>query len=330
MGWESTSVFQVLIVQGSTGSGVFVYSPSPGAGNLIASIAAAGGTDHFGNVYRAGIVSYSAAGASIAELVAGQVQFGQAADPTLGSLVSSAGVLNLISSTTGVADSVGEITIYSKNASPSGAPLLRAGHFEALLSSQFDLGLTVTGGLTADTETITGSVAGAPMLQVTDAVANSNPAVRVQAANAINQLFFGGLLAGDTNNRLVLRVDASSNAEIAFGPGNGSTDSFITRAAAHLLAVNGADLDVNTVGRGLRVAEGTNAKQGTAVLVAGVVTVANTSVTANSRIFTGCAVPGGTPGGLFVSAITAGTGFTIKSTSGGDTSTVAYEIIEPG
>lgn len=80
---------------------------------------------------------------------------------------------------------------------------------------------------------------------------------------------------------------------------------------------------------GFRATEGANAKQGTAVLVAGTVTVANTSVTAVSRIFLTSQVDGGTVGFLRVSARTAGTSFTITSSSATDTSTVAFEIFEP-
>ena len=90
------------------------------------------------------------------------------------------------------------------------------------------------------------------------------------------------------------------------------------------------NVDVTAAGSGLRVAEGANAKQGTAVLVAGTVTVANTSVTANSRIMLTTQVPGGTAGFLVVSARVAGTSFTILSSNVADTSTVAYEIFEPG
>lgn len=47
--------FKALIVNaGTNGSGVFVYSPFPGPGNLIASIAGAAGTDAFGNPYGQG------------------------------------------------------------------------------------------------------------------------------------------------------------------------------------------------------------------------------------------------------------------------------------
>jgi hypothetical protein len=93
------------------------------------------------------------------------------------------------------------------------------------------------------------------------------------------------------------------------------------------IAVSG-DVAVTQAGSGLRVKEGANAKQGTAVLVAGAVTVANTSVTATSRILVTSQVDGGTPGWLRVSARVAGTSFTITSSSGTDTSTVAWEMFE--
>lgn len=82
-------------------------------------------------------------------------------------------------------------------------------------------------------------------------------------------------------------------------------------------------------GQGFKVKEGSNAKMGTATLVAGTVTVSNTSVTANSRIFLTSNADGGTPGFLRVSARSASTSFTITSSSGTDTSTVAWLILEP-
>lgn len=82
-------------------------------------------------------------------------------------------------------------------------------------------------------------------------------------------------------------------------------------------------------GQGFKVKEGANAKMGIATLVAGTVTVSNTSVTANSRIFLTSNVDGGTPGFLRVSATVVGTSFTITSSSGTDTSKVAWEIREP-
>ena len=71
---------------------------------------------------------------------------------------------------------------------------------------------------------------------------------------------------------------------------------------------------------------------GQATLVAGtkvVNTAPATFVTANTRIFLGVHTPGGTPGWLQVSARSAGTSFTILSSSGTDTSVVDYWMVEP-
>lgn len=103
----------------------------------------------------------------------------------------------------------------------------------------------------------------------------------------------------------------------------------LTRTSTGAYSVIGADLRVGTVGRGLRVAEGANGKMNRATLVGGTVTVANTSVTATSEIFAFCQTPGGTPGWLRCSARVAGTSFTILSSSGTDTSVIAWQIFEP-
>lgn len=91
-----------------------------------------------------------------------------------------------------------------------------------------------------------------------------------------------------------------------------------------------ADWSVKTAGKGLRVAEGSNAKQGlSAAMVAGTVTVANTSITANSRIMLTRQDGGTNPGAVYVSARVVATSFTIVSTNAGDTGQVAYQIFEP-
>ena len=52
------SVFFIIYIVGAKG-GLFVYSPTAGAGNLVASIAGMAGTDKYGNAYLAGVVSYN-------------------------------------------------------------------------------------------------------------------------------------------------------------------------------------------------------------------------------------------------------------------------------
>jgi hypothetical protein len=111
--------------------------------------------------------------------------------------------------------------------------------------------------------------------------------------------------------------------QVVFGTGGSDTPVTITPATG--------TIDISLAGGGLRVAEGANAKQGTAVLNGTTaVVVTNTSVTANSRIFLTINTPAGTPGSPYVSAVVAATSFSIKSTGAADTSTVAYEIFEPG
>lgn len=69
-------------------------------------------------------------------------------------------------------------------------------------------------------------------------------------------------------------------------------------------------------------------RAGAATLVAGAVTVGNTSVTTGTLIFLTRSVTGGTLGHLSYT-ISAGTSFTINSSSATDTSTVNWLLIEP-
>lgn len=92
-----------------------------------------------------------------------------------------------------------------------------------------------------------------------------------------------------------------------------------------------SDVEITVAGKGLRVKEGSNAKQGTSTLVAGTVTVSNTSVTANSRILLTVQSLGTVtaPKAIAVTARTASTSFTITSEDATDTSVVAWQIFEP-
>ncbi len=135
-----------------------------------------------------------------------------------------------------------------------------------------------------------------------------------------------------------LQFNAGAGGASAGTPGPGGIIQFFTASTTSLLErlrinstqllVTTADVVINTLGNGLQIKSGTNARIGTAILAAGTVTVANTTVTANSRIFLTSNTDGGTPGWLRVSAKVNNTSFTITSSSGTDTSTVAWVIIE--
>jgi hypothetical protein len=68
---------------------------------------------------------------------------------------------------------------------------------------------------------------------------------------------------------------------------------------------------------------------GLATLVAGTVTVSSGIVLSGSKILTGRMTPGGTLGHLAVPTITPGTSFVVTSSSGSDTSVIAYLILNP-
>lgn len=55
MGWTSQYFTTIIIEGNSPQTGIFIYGGAPGAGNLIGSWAAQGGTDPYGNVYPTGI-----------------------------------------------------------------------------------------------------------------------------------------------------------------------------------------------------------------------------------------------------------------------------------
>jgi hypothetical protein len=91
------------------------------------------------------------------------------------------------------------------------------------------------------------------------------------------------------------------------------------------------DVQMDVAGRGLIIREGSNARMGVATLVGGTVTVANTSVTANTRIQVTVQSLGTvtTPKAVAVTARSVGTSFTLTSSDATDTSVVAWELKEP-
>jgi hypothetical protein len=70
----------VVIITGGAGSGLFVYSPSPGVGNLVASITGASGTDQYGNAYGSGLNIGNQAAAHFGVSNAGDVFIANASD----------------------------------------------------------------------------------------------------------------------------------------------------------------------------------------------------------------------------------------------------------
>jgi hypothetical protein len=150
-------------------------------------------------------------------------------------------------------------------------------------------------------------------------------ALRMDGAGSSTR-YLASQVSSDTNLRFTCDVSGTFN----WGSGSASRDTTLQRTAANMLSVLTADLRIGTVGKGLRIAEGSNAKMGTATLNGTTaVVVSTTAVTASSRIFLTIQTPGGTPASPYVSAVSAGTSFSIKSTGASDTSVVAWMLVEP-
>lgn len=202
-------------------------------------------------------------------------------------------------------------------------------------------GGTITGALT-----ITGSFPAGGALHVKNtAAAPTDHTVIVEGVGATDRAM-GFLVTGETNDRH--NMDLGGKHQWGNG-GAGTPDTNLFRASADNLQTddyfvmpngqsngnfaifgNGATaLDLGSAGGGTAIKEGSNARMGTLVLTGATpVVVANTSVTATTRIFLTANVPGGTPGHFWVSARTAGTSFSVTGTAG-DTSTLAYRLDEP-
>lgn len=153
--------------------------------------------------------------------------------------------------------------------------------------------------------------------------ATTNPTNKVASQNSTD-IVQATAVTGDSVDRHT--VDASGKS--SWGSGTAAADISLGRGAANRLDLLTSNFAINTVGYGLEIAEGSNAKMGTATLASGSATVSTTAVTSNSRIYLTAQNSSGTPGFLHVGTITAGTSFTIVSSSNTDTSTVAWMIVD--
>lgn len=133
-------------------------------------------------------------------------------------------------------------------------------------------------------------------------------------------------VTGDAFDRFALFADGS----LRWGDGTSTPgDVSLSYTDTNDISIDSGNLRFGTTGYGVQFQETTNGRMGTTTLVGGTKVVANTSVTASSRIFLTCQTASGTQGFLRVAAKVAGTSFTITSTSTTDTSVIAWVIFEP-
>lgn len=223
--------------------------------------------------------------------------------PTFGAVTLTTdvtGTLPVANGGTGVTSSTGTVAVVLSNTPTLVTPVLGAatGTSINLSSTATVVGLVNSGNITNNA---------------------SNAGIEHGAKAAANTPFIDFNSSGNSNDYDVRIIASGGTGSV----GNG--DLTITSATVK----PSGQMALQTVGKGISIKEGTNAKMGTAVLVAGAVVVNTTAVTATSRIFLTSNADGGTPGFQRVSARTASTSFTITSSNGADTSTVAWILFEP-
>jgi hypothetical protein len=186
---------------------------------------------------------------------------------------------------------------------------------------KFDSGITVSSaGATAATRYIGGTTSGPPnattvAFSVGDYVVDQTGKIWICTTAgapgtwtaAGSGLTAGGVLSGTYPN-----------------PGFAAAPSFTGTLTS------AGSVDISVAGQGLKIATGSNAKMGSGTLSSGTVSVVNSSVTSSFHVFLTDTSASGF-GALAVSALSAGTGFTVVSSVGAtDNSTFNYLIVEPG
>lgn len=141
----------------------------------------------------------------------------------------------------------------------------------------------------------------------------------------------GGFVFNENAADIDCRIEGDTNANLFFTDASTDRVGIGTATPSTLLHVNGALTSGNitqTVAALLSITSGTNQRAGNATLVAGTITVNNTTVTANTIVMLTRKTSGGTIGTAITYTVTAATSFTITSDSVLDTSTFSYLLIE--
>jgi hypothetical protein len=167
-------------------------------------------------------------------------------------------------------------------------------------------------------------------LHVYQGTSNSNGQLQVGGGATVGlQLSFESIGSGRSTLSSINNAGGSNNQiHIGFGAvASGVPSSTAVYFDQNLVSHFSSDVLIEGLGAGISVKEGANGRMGTATLVGGTITVANTTVTANTRVFISRSTTGGTEGTLSTTQI-ASTSFTVNSSSGTDTSTVNWLLIE--
>lgn len=249
---------QVIIFGTGPNSGLFVYSPTPGLGTLVASITADGTTtDPFGNTVLAGITGYHQVTSSFftaLQIVRGEIIFyDSAAQPgpwtalyTINAAPSFAIQDSASSNTISMTQSgvAGPALIVNGESQLSGSATINGDALAtalAITAGALQIGLSVVGGIhsdglfttggTADQLVINGNQNNHNIVAIANALSNGGQTLiqlTTAAGTSATDRALGIQASGDTGQRI--RLDTLP--AIRFGPGNAPTDTTVWRGAA--------------------------------------------------------------------------------------------------
>jgi hypothetical protein len=141
-------------------------------------------------------------------------------------------------------------------------------------------------------------------------------------------------LAHGSGTPFIITMNTTGSDILANQSGNQTDELYVD--SSHNVNVTNGNLAVNgyvgmTAGNNVRVKEGSNCKSGTFQLNGTSAVTVNTTVvnaTNVSRILLTIQTPGGTVGSPYISSLSSGSSFSVKSTAAGDLSTCAYFIYD--
>lgn len=184
---------------------------------------------------------------------------------------------------------------------------------------------------TGDLETLTGDTGGAisPSAGNINVLGGSN----IEVTGSASTLTVGTTPAISADSFETLNppqgINVTTNVVSAVGS-NADIDVTLTPKGAGDVSVTTGSVAIESVGEGLEIKEGANARMGTVTFPnSPTVLVPNTSVTATTRIFfTRQTRPAGT-GGLSVGIIVPGVSFSLTSNAAIESATVTWMLVEP-
>lgn len=164
----------------------------------------------------------------------------------------------------------------------------------------------------------------------------SKGSIRILAADSAGDTVTTITNASQAAARAYTIPDAGADASFVMTAGTQSVGGAKTFTSD--LTTTTSNVIIGTAGKGVQIKEGSNARMGTSTLTSGTVTVSNTSVTANTRIFLSRYSPGASTalGTLSVGTVVASTSFVIDSRNPtdatvqtNDVSVVHWILVEP-